>query len=154
MEENAAGPLGGPAPAPAAVPAGAPAGPDEPGGTPGPPRRRPWRRDVPVLVGVALVLSFLLKTFVVQPFYIPSESMENTLRIGDRVLVDKIDPGSLKRGDVVVFNGVDSFAPEVRNAPSHGLVGGTLRAVARWFGVAPPGERDFVKRVVGMPGDH
>src|SRR5918911_4217364 len=133
MEENAPGPRSGPASAPAAVPAGPPTGAHEPDGAPAPPRRRPWRRDVPVLVGVALVLSFLLKTFVVQPFVIPSESMENTLRVGDRVLVDKVDAGEVKRGDVVVFNGVDSFAPEVHNAPSHGLVGGTLRAVARWF---------------------
>jgi signal peptidase I len=118
-------------------------------------RRRSFWRELPFLVGIALVVSLLLKLFVVQPFYIPSVSMLDTLRVGDRILVDKVSyhVRDIERGDIVVFNGVDSFAPEVdRPEPSGGL-GKALRGVAGWFGVAPPGERDFVKRVVGVGGD-
>jgi signal peptidase I len=126
----------------------------KPAGTPAKRVRSFWR-ELPFLLGVALVLSLLLKMFVVQPFYIPSESMEDTLRVGDRILVEKVGYhlGDVDRGDIVVFNGVDSFVPEVRTAEPSGGVGKLLRGVAGWFGVAPPGERDFVKRVVGVGGD-
>src|SRR5690606_19482419 len=77
------------------------------------PRRRterrgglgPWLREAGIIVVSALVLSMLIKTFLVQAFFIPSGSMEETLAIGDRVLVTKLAPGplSVHRGDVVVF---------------------------------------------------
>jgi signal peptidase I len=82
--------------------------------------------------------------------------MENTLRVGDRVLVNKLvyDFRDVHRGDVVVFSGADSWTPEVRvQQPSNPLakalswVGGTL-------GVTSSGEKDFIKRVIGVPGDH
>ncbi|WP_443033332.1 signal peptidase I [Streptomyces sp. CS62] len=71
-------------------------------------RRRRTRRagELPLLVVAALCIALLLKTFLVQAFFIPSGSMEETIRIGDRVLVDKLTPwfGSpIERGDVVVF---------------------------------------------------
>ncbi|WP_083502011.1 signal peptidase I [Sphaerimonospora mesophila] len=112
-----------------------------------------WR-ELPVLIVVALGLALLIKTFVVQAFYIPSESMENTLLINDRVLVNKLvyHVRDIERGDVVVFSGVDSWDPEVRlEEPSN-----PITAAARWIGTAfgvVPGEKDYIKRVIGLPGD-
>ena len=121
-------------------------------------RHRPlpaWA-EMPVLIGLALLLAMLVKAFLVQAFYIPSGSMEDTLRVGDRVLVDKVSYrfGEIHRGDIIVFNGVDSFAPEVDIEEPGNPVARAVRAVGSWVGVAPPDERDFIKRVIGLPGDH
>src|SRR4051794_32540575 len=73
-------------------------------------------RELPILIAVALILALLIKAFLVQAFYIPSGSMENTLHVGDRVLVNKLIYRfrDIHRGEVVVFNGDDtSFQPEV-----------------------------------------
>lgn len=137
--------------APAAPEGGAPVPPGTPDGTPGPAPRR-TTRDLLVLVGVALVLTLLVRAFVVQAFYIPSASMEHTLNVGDRVLVSKLSYrfGSIHRGDVVVFDGTGTFAPEV--APATGTLSRVARSIGAAFGMAPS-EHDFVKRVVGLPGD-
>ncbi|MDP9392987.1 MAG: signal peptidase I, partial [Actinomycetota bacterium] len=118
-------------------------------------RRGSFLGELPVLVLVALVLSMLLKAFVVQAFYIPSGSMENTLRIGDRVLVNKLvyRVRDIDRGEIVVFNGLDSFTSEVQVAPATNPLARVARAFGSALGVAPPGEKDFIKRVVGIPGD-
>lgn len=118
-------------------------------------RRRAWWRELPFLVLLTLVIAALIRTFLVQPFYIPSGSMEDTLRRGDRVLVDKVSYrfGEIQRGDVVVFNGVDSFTPEVPEQPQGNPLQRGLRAVGAAVGVAPPGEQDFIKRVIGISGD-
>jgi signal peptidase I len=112
--------------------------------------------ELPVLIGLALVLAMLVKAFLVQAFYIPSGSMEDTLRIGDRVLVDKVSYrfGDIHRGDVIVFNGVDSFTAEVDVEEPANPVAKAVREVGSWVGVAQPSERDFIKRVIGVPGDH
>lgn len=113
-----------------------------------------WR-ELPVLIGVALVLALVIKSFVVQAFYIPSASMENTLRVGDRVLVNKLvyHLRDIERGDIVVFSGLDSWDPETSVAePSNPALRG-LRAVGKAFGLVP-GEKDYIKRVIGLPGDH
>ncbi|WP_307797528.1 signal peptidase I [Actinomadura barringtoniae] len=112
-----------------------------------------WK-ELPVLIGVALVLALLIKTFAVQAFYIPSASMENTLQIGDRVLVNKIvyHTRDIKRGDIVVFNGLDSWDPEVDYAEPSNPVSKFFRAIGSAFGVAP-NEKDYIKRVIGIPGD-
>jgi signal peptidase I len=112
-------------------------------------------RELPFLLVVALGLALLIKAFLVQAFYIPSGSMENTLKIKDRVLVNKLVYRfrDIHRGEIVVFNGLDSFTPEVRVVqPTNPVVRG-LQAVARGVGAAPPGEEDFIKRVIGIPGD-
>jgi signal peptidase I len=112
-----------------------------------------WR-ELPVLVVVALVLAIVIKTFVIQAFYIPSESMEDTLLTNDRVLVNKLvyHTRDIERGDIVVFSGVDSWDPEVTlEAPSN-PVSGFFRWVGTAFGVVP-GEKDYIKRVIGVPGD-
>jgi signal peptidase I len=117
-------------------------------------RRRSFWRELPVLVVVALVLAVLIKTYAVQAFYIPSGSMENTLDIGDRVLINKLayDFGSIHRGDVVVFNGAGSWDPEL-SAPSTNPFTRFFTDVGQMIGIEH-GEDDYVKRVIGLPGDH
>lgn len=117
---------------------------------------RSFWREFPFLMLVAFVLAFLVKTFLFQAFFIPSGSMENTLAVGDRVLVNKAvyHTRPIERGDIVVFDGLDSFAPEFTIlAP-----GSPIQQVTGWFGqligFAAPNERDFVKRVIGVGGDH
>ncbi len=113
-----------------------------------------WK-ELPILLLVAFGLAFLVKTFVVQAFYIPSGSMEQTLQVGDRVLVNKVvyHVRPIERGDIVVFNGVDSFTPEVTIVESDSPVSKVVNWFGRTFGFAPPDERDFVKRVIGVGGD-
>ncbi|BBJ40662.1 hypothetical protein SSPO_033800 [Streptomyces antimycoticus] len=111
-----------------------------------------WRRGA-LLAAACAALVLLVSGFVLQPFLIPSGSMENTLRPGDRVLVNKLayrfgdDP---RRGDVVVFDGAGSFGEE---EPSGNPVTGLLRKAAAAVGLAEPAESDYVKRVVGIGGD-
>jgi signal peptidase I len=126
------------------------AGPSTGGGSRG---SRSVLRDLPVLVLVAAALTLVLRLLVVQAFYIPSGSMEPTLSVGDRVLVSKLSylGRDVGRGDVVVFDGRDSFA-QAPNAASIGLLGRVAGAVGGFLGVAPS-EHDFVKRVVGVGGD-
>jgi signal peptidase I len=108
-----------------------------------------------VLILIAFVLALLIKSLVAQAFYIPSGSMEQTLGIGDRVLVNKIVYRfrDIHRGDIVVFNGVDSWTPEQDVPPASGLVGRALRRVGDAVGTGTPNEKDFIKRVIGLPGD-
>ena len=98
-----------------------------------------WR-ELPILVVIALGLAFLLKTFLIQAFYIPSGSMENTLQVGDRVMVNKLaySLGDIQRGDVIVFNGVDSWDPEIEVAETGNPVTRGLQSVAGAFGFAEP----------------
>jgi signal peptidase I len=123
------------------------------------PRSRGWR-ELPVLIVVALVLAVLVKTFLVQAFFIPSGSMETTLHgcpgcNGDRVLVNKVvyKIRDIHRGEIVVFNGVDSFDSEIPDAPPANGVQKVVRGVTRLVGLGAPGEKDYIKRVIGLPGD-
>jgi signal peptidase I len=127
-------------------------------------RTRSFWRELPVLFVIALAIALLVKSFVVQAFFIPSESMEDTLDIGDKVLVNKLvyHFRPIEPGDIVVFNGVGSWDPppapgrpssdplvrlyEVTAVPLyHSIIG--------LFGTAP-GQKDYIKRVIGVPGDH
>ena len=121
--------------------------------SPDPAPRRPLSRELGVLVVIALALTFVVRLLVAQAFYIPSGSMEPTLQVGDRVLVDKIAYrlGEVHRGDVVVFDGRGSFAPFEADV-TDGPLARVTRTVGQYVGVAPS-ERDYVKRVVGLPGD-
>ena len=125
------------------------------------PRRvgKGWH-ELPVLVVVALVLAVLVKTFLVQAFFIPSGSMEKTLHgcpgcRGDRVLVNKVlyKVRDIRRGEIVVFNGVDSFDSEVPEPPPANGVQRAVRSFTRLIGLGAPGEKDYIKRVIGLPGD-
>ncbi|MFF2330486.1 MULTISPECIES: signal peptidase I [unclassified Streptomyces] len=111
-----------------------------------------WRRTA-VVGAFCSVFVLLLSAFVVQPFLIPSGSMEPTLRVGDRVLVNKLAysfGSEPQRGDVVVFDGTGSF---VREAPRENPVSGLLHGAAASLGLAEPADTDYVKRVVGVGGD-
>ncbi len=115
-------------------------------------------RELPFLVVVAFALALVIKAFLVQAFYIPSGSMEQTLAIRDRVLVNKLVYRfrDIHRGEVVVFNGAGSFSPdpdqEVFAEPTN-PVQKVLRTVGGAVGLGAPGEKDFIKRVIGVPGD-
>jgi signal peptidase I len=118
-------------------------------------RPRSFWRELIILVAVALALAAIIRIFVIQAFYIPSASMENTLRVGDMVLVNKVvyHLRDVHRGDIVVFNGLDSWSPPVAPAAPSNPVSRLARWVGSEIGVTP-GETDFVKRVIGLPGDH
>ena len=107
---------------------------------------------------LALVIMLVIKTYVVQAFYIPSSSMENTLDIGDKVLVNKLiyHFRSIDRGDVIVFNGEGSWdppSPPQSSDPVVRLASEFGHAVVGLFGISP-GVHDYIKRVIGVPGDH
>ncbi len=108
-------------------------------------------RELPVLLAVAFLLAFLLRTFVLQVFFIPSSSMEPTLEIDDRMVVEKVSYyfGDPERGDVVVFEGDEPNG----GPPDAGAVTEAVRGVGQFLGVVPASARDLVKRVVGLPGD-
>ena len=117
-------------------------------------RRRSFWRELPVLVVVALVLALIIKTYALQAFFIPSGSMENTLDIGDRVLINKLvyDFRDIHRGDVIVFNGAGSWDTNLA-PPSGNPFTKFFTNIGQMIGVVH-GEDDYVKRVIGLPGDH
>jgi signal peptidase I len=112
-------------------------------------------QELPFLFVVALGLALLIKAFLVQAFYIPSASMQQTLDLRDRVLVNKLvyDFRDIRRGEIVVFDGLDSFTPENEILPPRNTTERVLRAVSGVVGIGTPGEKDFIKRVIGVPGD-
>ena len=119
------------------------------------PRKGSLLREFPILIIVALAVSIVIKTFLVQFFYIPSGSMENTLQINDRVAVNKVPfiGKSIKRGDVVVFRDPDNWLPE----PYVGDQNKFIAKIKDGFvavGVLPnPAKQYLVKRVIGVAGD-
>jgi signal peptidase I len=116
-------------------------------------RRRSFLRELPILVVVALVLALLIKSFVIQAFYIPSASMENTLEIGDRVLINKIvyHTRPIHRGDIIVFDGTGSWDPVDTNSTNI-----FSKAVSELEGIVGISHDSniYIKRVIGVPGDH
>jgi len=141
-------------PGPPIVP-GPPAAAEQPA-TPPPDRPRSLWRELPVLIVVAVGLALLIKTFFLQAFFIPSGSMEQTLAIGDRVLVNKLvyDIRTPHRGEIVVFNGKNtSFPKEISIAPASNPVAGALRSVQTFLGLGSFDESDFIKRIIAVGGD-
>ncbi len=117
-------------------------------------KQRSFWRELPILVAIALLLAVLIKTYAIQAFWIPSGSMENTLEINDRVLVNKIvyHTRDIHRGDIVVFNGDGSWDPGT--VPVGGNVFQQFGAgFASMFGFGRSGDI-LIKRVIGIPGDH
>jgi signal peptidase I len=138
------------------VPPSGPASPQRP--------RHSLLRELPILIIVALVIAMLIKTFVVQAFVIPTGSMQNTLALQDKILVNKLvyHVRSIHPGDIVVFDGSGSWnAPEPSSSTSANPLAraydDTLRklfdSIGGLFGT-PIGQTDYVKRVIGVPGDH
>jgi signal peptidase I len=148
-------------------------------GPPGGPSRRPWSRwpavipeaggpapvqappakprsllhELPLLLGVAFIIAFLVKTFVAQAFFIPSESMVHTLEVGDRVLVSRMsyrlhEP---RRGDVVVFT--SPFDTPGQDDDDDPLPARVIHTVLESVGLRQPSTEDFIKRVIGLPGE-
>jgi signal peptidase I len=106
--------------------------------------------ELPILILTALVLALIIKAFLFQAFYIPSGSMEPTLMPGDRVLVNKVpyyfhDP---QREEIIVFENPDPTADADR-----GIVGGFVHWLAQGLGFSTNPDEDFIKRVIGLPGD-
>lgn len=131
-----------------------------PGQIPAQPVAQPTRRsrgafirELAIVVVVALGLSFLVKTFVIQPFSIPSASMENTLITGDRILVSKFTPqhSDLHRGDVIVFSRPPTWGETTSNP---NLFKRVVKDALIGVGVLPGGPDHLVKRLIGLPGDH
>jgi signal peptidase I len=116
-------------------------------------------REIPLLIVVALGLALLIKTFLVQAFFIPSQSMQNTINPGDRVLVNKLSPwfGWVpKRGEVVVFHDPGGWLSDTGTTTTqrNPVVGG-FENVLTYIGLLPSSsEHDLIKRVIGVPGDH
>jgi signal peptidase I len=112
-------------------------------------------REVVLVLVIALGLSLLIKTFLVQAFFIPSPSMESTLIRGDRVLVSKLTPGpfDLKRGDVVVFADPDNWLSPTERAPE-GPIREGIRSGLTFVGLLPAdSDEHLIKRLIGLPGD-
>ena len=118
-----------------------------------PKKPRPFLVELPFLVVFALILAFLIKTFHVQAFYIPSGSMQNTLQPGDRVLVNRAAQwlGSTPtRGEVVVFQDPGNWL-ETEGTPTSS---NWLKSTLTWVGLLPADDGDLIKRVIGVGGDH
>jgi signal peptidase I len=113
--------------------------------------RRRFLTELPFLVMAALVLTILVKGFLIQAFFIPSRSMEPTLDVGDRVVVNRLAYrlGDPVPGQVVVFLRPTSDGQDQAGGPLQWF----RRAVAQGLGGTPPGSEDLIKRVVGVPGD-
>jgi signal peptidase I len=118
-------------------------------------RQMPLWQELPLLLLVAFCLAVLIRTFLLQAFFIPSASMEDTLLIGDRVLVNKVvyDVRNPVRGEIVVFRGTDAWVPESPGPQDQSFAGKLSRTVGDLVGFGRPGEKDFIKRVIGVPGD-
>ena len=117
-------------------------------------RRRSFWRELPILIAISLLLAVVIKTYFFQAFWIPSGSMENTLQVNDRVLVNKLvyHFRGIDRGDIVVFNGDGSWDPG--SVPTSGNIFEQFgNGFASMFGFGHPGDI-LIKRVIGLPGDH
>ena len=121
-------------------------------------KQRPFWKEVPLLVVVAIVMAVVIKTFLVQAFFIPSQSMQNTLQPGDRVLVDKLSPwfgATPQRGQVVVFKDPDNWLGEADlPAPSGNAFTRDAQSVLSTIGLMPAADdNDLIKRVIAVGGD-
>lgn len=121
--------------------------------------KRAAMRETVLLVAIAVLLYYVMLTFVARPYLIPSESMEPTLHgcsgcVGDRIMVDKIGYrfGSPQPGDVIVFRGPPSWNIGYRSIRSHNTVVRWVQNTLSFVGFVPPDENDLVKRVIAVAG--
>lgn len=132
---------------------------EEPGRRRAPRKKRSFWKELPILILVALLLTFVIQQFIARPYMIPSGSMEQTLHgctgcTPDRVLVDKMvfrfsDP---EPGEVVVFRGPESWLGGPQASDSENVFAGFVQYLGSLVGLAPPDERDFVKRIIALEG--
>jgi signal peptidase I len=112
-------------------------------------------RDILIIFVVAVLVSFLIKTFVVRSFYIPSASMENTLQINDRIIVNELEPSlvPVSHGDVVVFRDPGGWLPP--EPPStRNPIAAAVDSALTFVGLSAADSNDhLIKRVIGLPGD-
>ncbi|MGC5362821.1 signal peptidase I [Streptomyces sp. DT24] len=122
------------------------------GGGSAPKKPRSFWKELPLLIGVALILALLIKTFLVQAFSIPSESMQDTLQKGDRVLVDKLTPwfgAEPERGEVVVFHDPGGWLDDAESPEPN-----VAQKFLSFIGLMPSAEeKDLIKRVIAIGGD-
>lgn len=123
-----------------------------PSASPGVARSRSALRRHRWMIGPAVLLLavVVVRAFLVTPFGIPSESMEDTLLVGDRILVSRTTaPGHLGRGDIIVFDASQAFGLRL---PERGFLQTVVEAAQSIVGKGQP--TDYVKRIIGLPGDH
>ena len=112
-------------------------------------------RDLVVIFLIAILISFLVKTFLLKPFYIPSESMSDTLQVNDRIAVSLLQPEviDIERGDIVVFEDPGGWLQHEPQTERDG-VAGFMHEFLVFIGLAPDESHGYlVKRVIGLPGD-
>lgn len=110
-----------------------------------------WVKEIVIVIVIALVLSFVLKTFFFRAYFIPSESMQNTLQVDDRIFVNLLVPRpfALSRGDVVVFNDTQGWLPAPPTQPAN-----WFKESLTFVGLMPDeSQKHLIKRVIGLPGD-
>jgi signal peptidase I len=121
--------------------------------------RSAWRfvRDILLILLAAILISFLIKTFLIRSFYIPSGSMENTLQINDRIIVNELEPKlmPIQHGDVVVFKDPGGWLdPATETTPEPNGVAAFFDWALSIVGLTAPDSNDhLIKRVIGLPGD-
>src|SRR5690606_33660604 len=114
-------------------------------------------RETVIVVALSLVIATLVRIFLVQAFLIPSQSMEDTLLVGDRVLVSKLDArfGEIDRGEVVVFADPGGWLSSGAPGPEHEGLRSRIRDAVEFVGILPSNaEGHLIKRVIGVGGDH
>ena len=146
--------------------------PEQPEGSPAPEDRAPDDRapdkgstarsafrEGAILVGIAVVLYYVMLTFVARPYLIPSESMEPTLHgckgcVGDRIMVDKITYrfGSPSPGDVIVFKGPPNWNVGYKSIRSENTAIRWVQNALSFVGFVPPDENNLVKRIIAVGG--
>ncbi|MFP7759905.1 signal peptidase I [Marisediminicola sp. LYQ134] len=112
-------------------------------------------RDIAVIFLIAIIVSVGIKTFLIRSFYIPSSSMQNTLQINDRIIVNQLVPAAIdiERGDVVVFRDPGGWLPD-RPEPEVNPVAGAVDWFLTLVGLSASDSNDhLIKRVIGLPGD-
>ena len=112
-------------------------------------------REIPIIIGSALIVSIIVKAFFLHFFFIPTGSMENTLQVGDRIAVNKFGAlfSEIKRGEIVVFADPDNWLGQAPDDQSTGLLGQGKNLLIT-IGVVPdPAKQYLIKRVIGVGGD-
>ena len=120
------------------------------------PKKGSLLRELPLLLITAIIASVIVKAFLFQAFYIPSGSMENTLQINDRVIVNKLGNylGHIGRGDVVVFVDPGGWLPPAPTTTSNSLITMLKKGLVSVGLLPDPADQALIKRVIGVAGDH